>query len=475
MDCTEAKAVPLVIDLDGTLTPSDSLLEGACLLLAKRPYMIFALLFWLCRGRLRLKYRLLDYSLEICLILPWRSELLDYITAARNQGRGVYLATASPAPLAEKISHHFAFDGFFASTEELNLKGGAKATALCAAFGEKGFDYAGDSKADFPVWRMARQALCVTPALINSIRRINPDSLLLPVRKASLRDYLGCLRPHQWSKNLLLGIPLFASHCFTWEALLTTLIAFAVFCLCASVGYIVNDLLDLQADRSHPLKQRRPFASGAVSLFAAPWIGLPVSGLVVLGCLGLPSAFTVWLVLYIGLTFAYSYCLKKVSMLDVVSLACLYMIRIAAAAAALALPLSNWLLSFCLFIFLNLALLKRVSEINVRTGAAQGFIYLANRAYIKADKDILQSMATSSYFCGAVVLLLYIDSMMAATQYSRPDLLYILLPLYLFWNGRMLILAERQELNDDPVFFVLHDKITWLTALLGLAAFYWAI
>jgi len=465
---------PLVIDLDGTLSPADSLWEGLLLLLRERPACLFLLPVWLWRGRLPLKYKSLPYSLEQADFMPVRPEILALIGNARGSGRRVYLATAAPAPLAEKISSRYAFDGFFASTAELNLKGEAKAAALRRAFGEKGFDYIGDSKADLPAWLIARKALSVSPSLMASIRRVNPDCSLLPVRKTSPRDYLGCLRPHQWIKNLLIVIPLLAAHLFSWEAMLSVLAAIAGFNCCASAGYMVNDLLDLRADRSHPVKKRRPFASGAVSIFAAPWIMLALLAGVLLVCLVLPPGFAVWLVLYVCLSFAYSLYLKGLLMLDVCGLTCLYLLRVAAGGAVLDLRLSNWLLAFCLFVFLSLALLKRVGEIKVRSYVTGGGS-LPNRAYVRMDKRILEMMSVGAYFSAAVVLMFYIDSMAATALYSRPDLLYVLLMIYLFWNGRMLLLASRKEWGDDPVRFVIQDKSFWVSGLLGLVVFLGAI
>lgn len=467
--------IPLVTDLDGTLIKTDSLWEGVLAMVGKSPLLVFMLPFWMLRGRLFFKLRLLPYCLAASSHFPVNADVLSTIEEAKRQGRDIYLATAALEPIARAMSERLGiFSGIFASTGEHNLKGSVKAERLIQAFGKKGFDYIGDSTADLPVWAACRRALLATDSgqLIASALKQNPDSQALPRQSPRLSDYRKAIRLHQWLKNILVFVPLALAHLFTVKAVFTAILAFVSFSLCASSVYVINDLLDLSADRGHSRKCRRPFAAGDIPVTQGPPLALGLLGATALCSLSLPPRFVLILTLYYALTFSYSLYFKKKVMLDTVSLAGLYFLRIAAGAAAVGVALSNWTIAFSLFLFLGLGLVKRVAELKEHKLSAKEIV--AGRPYSIADKNILEIMSTSSAFSSMVVLTLYIDSLQASRLYSTPFVLWFALPLAVYWYGRILILTHRGEMDCDPVQFVIKDKATWCCAVLGVAIIFFA-
>ena len=271
-------AVPLVVDLDGTLLRTDTLHESAIRLLRDSPFDVLRLPLWLARGKAALKRRLATKVGLDPAALPYRGDLLAWLREQREAGRPLVLCTAADRAVAASIAEHLGiFDQIIASDGETNLAGRRKAEALVRHFGPAGFDYAGNSSDDLPVWASARLAI-VVDAPADVARRARAQGEVereFSGTAAGLRTWARMLRVHQWLKNLLLFVPLVAAHRFgdagSW---LTLVLAFASFSLCASTVYIVNDLLDLESDRLHPRKRNRPFASGAVpvrqGVLAAP-------------------------------------------------------------------------------------------------------------------------------------------------------------------------------------------------------------
>ncbi|EPR37119.1 UbiA prenyltransferase [Desulfovibrio sp. X2] len=467
--------IPLVTDLDGTLIRTDSLWEGVLLMAGKNPLLVFLLPLWLLRGRLFFKARMLPYCLEASTLFPLNADVLRRLEEEKARGREIYLATAALEPIARVMAERLGiFSGVFASSEERNLKGTAKAERLVEAFGTKGFDYIGDSSADLPVWAACRTALLATDSarLLAGARQLNPDSLPLPGRTAGPRDYRRAVRLHQWMKNILVFVPLALAHLFTAKALLAALLAFVSFSLCASSVYVINDLLDLSADRRHHRKCRRPFAAGDIPVTRGPLLVLGLLAATALCCLVLPPRFVLILAVYYALTFSYSLYFKRKVMLDTVSLAGLYFLRIAAGAAAVGVALSNWTIAFSLFLFLGLGLMKRVAELKEHRAAAGEKV--AGRPYTIEDRNILEIMSTCSAFSSMVVLALYIDSLQASLLYSSPLALWLALPLAVYWYGRILILTHRGQMDCDPVQFVIKDRATWCCAVLGVAIIFFA-
>ena len=460
-------AIPLVTDLDDTLLKTDTLWEGAVALLAKQPLTLFKLPGWLRQGKLALKARLATACAENSGGYPVDEEVLTKLKQAASEGRPLYLATASRREVAEAVASRFElFTGILASDDAINLKGKAKADVLTDKFGDKGFDYIGDSMADIPVWRAARRAICVSGD--GKIRRAalaaNSNCEFIERPRPGFTAYRRALRMQQWVKNLLIFVPMTLAHAFTAGAFFRSLLAFIGFCGCASAIYIVNDLSDLASDRRHVNKRRRPFASGAVPLRHAPALFAACALLALLTCCFLPGNYVLLLAGYFILTVTYTLRLKKMLFIDVIVLASLYVLRILGGAAAFGGLISNWLLAFGIFIFTGLALLKRTGDL-MQLEAEGG---LPGRAYRFADKTILEMMAVCSGFSAIVVAALYIDSLKAVHLYRHPQALWLICPLLLYWYGRLLLVTSRGEMGDDPVYFTIRDQASRWCLVAGL-------
>lgn len=449
----------LVVDLDGTLLRSDLLVESFFALLASQPLQAAKALGALVEGKAALKRRLAEEAQIDIASLPWNQELLALLQAERAKGRLIYLASASDRRWVEAIAAELAlFDGVFASDGVVNLKGKAKADALCQAFGEGGFDYAGNESVDLAVWEKAANVLVVNAdrALVRTVRQRWPSARIIGDGSVRLKDYVRAVRVHQWLKNLLLPIPTLAAHEFDAIRLITCALAFVAFCLCASSVYVLNDLVDLGRDRAHPRKRRRPFASGAVPV-AHGFLMVPVllAGAFALGAAVGPHFLAV-LLGYYALTLTYSLWLKRQMMIDVVVLACLYGLRLVAGGVAAGVAVSSWLAAFSLFLFCSLALLKRCTELIARMAKGPGDP--AGRDYQQRDLAMLEALAAASGFTAILVFALYLNSEAVKALYHAPSRLSMLCVIMVYWLGRVLLLAHRGEMHDDPVVFAATDR-----------------
>ncbi|WP_229238356.1 UbiA family prenyltransferase [Dyella amyloliquefaciens] len=463
------------MDLDGTLIHSDLLVETALALLASRPWLIFSMLVWLLRGRAYLKQQIARRVTFDAESLPYNRELIAWLRQQRAS-REVLLCTASDTVLAEKVVEHTqCFDGLFASDGVTNLSGRHKAQALVDAYGEQGFDYVGNAMVDLRVWKHARAAIVIERGtkLSTLAAKFCTVERRFEHKAGGIRAWIHALRLHQWIKNVLVFLPILAAHrILDPESVILTALAFLCFGLCASSVYLVNDLLDLPADRKHHRKRHRPFASGELPLLA----GLPVAALLLVAGFGLAlivsRPFVGALLGYFILTTAYSLKLKRVVMLDVIVLATLYTSRIVAGAAALHTKPSFWLLAFSMFIFLSLAMIKRFVELRTLLKGGKG--KASGRGYDVEDISLIQSMGASSGYLAVLVLALYIDSTASELLYSHPHYLWLLCPLMLYWISRAWAIAHRDLMHDDPVVFALKDRtsrvLLLLAAIIALAA-----
>ena len=380
------------------------------------------------------------------------------------EGRTRVLCTASDAHYAHAIAAHLGvFDRVLASDGDTNLAGERKAAALREAFGERGFDYAGNAEVDLPVWRQARKAWVVNApdALAARAGRECEVELHLPAERPGWRDWLRAIRLHQWLKNLLVFLPLLAAHKFLdAEAVVAAVQAFLAFGLCASGVYVLNDLLDLPADRLHPRKRLRPFASGRLpvmrGLLAAPLLAL--AGFALAAAVG--DRFLLALGTYYLFTLAYSMRLKRIVMVDVVVLAGLYTLRIIGGTFAIGSALSFWLLAFSMFLFLSLAMLKRHTELAAML--ASGRSSASGRGYEVDDLPLVQSLGSASGYLAVLVVALYINSPESVALYSHPRFLWLVCPLLLYWISHMWIVAHRGRMDDDPVVFAVTDRVSLL-------------
>lgn len=449
----------LVVDLDGTLCRTDTLHEALLGLVATAPSRLWGAARALRGGKAAFKAHLAEAGVVAGAALPLNDDVLEAIRAARAAGRRTALVTASHQRQAEAVAAATGlFDEVHGSSPERNLKGAEKAAFLTDRFGRGGFDYMGDSTADVPVWAAARRAITVggSPALRAAAEAANPDVEHLSAPSSPLRPMLKAMRPHQWSKNVLLFLPLLASHDF--GALWAVLLGFVAFCMTASAVYVINDLVDLEADRAHPRKCRRPFAAGDLSALQGAGLaaGLLLAA-VILGALTGNPLFLGVLATYLVLTFAYSLWLKRKLLVDVLTLAGLYTIRIVAGGAAASVVLSPWMLGFSMFLFLGLAAVKRQAELTdqMKTGRES-----SGRAYMVEDLPILRGIGLSAAHATVLVMALYISSDAVQSLYGRPEILWLVCPLLLYWLLRMVMMTHRGHMTDDPIVFAARDRIS---------------
>lgn len=473
-----AVARPLVVDLDGTLVNSDLLVENIFLFLRLYPLRAFLIFFWLLKGKAHLKHRLADMVLPEVVHLPYNKELLAWLQQQHESGVTLVLATASDIRIARAVADHLGIFGEVMGTEAENLSSHRKQAALIGRFGEKGYAYIGNSTADLPVWRSAAAIHVANPerGVLSAARRLGDIGHIFDERPAYLRTVLKALRLHQWAKNTLLFVPLLASHrVFEWPLLWSGLVAFIAFGACASSVYLLNDLLDLPDDRQHPTKRNRPLAAGTLPIlhtfFLIPALLL---GAFTLALWQLPPLFATVLAGYYALTLTYSLWLKRIVMLDVVTLAMLYTVRVIAGAAAMALVTTFWILAFCMFIFLSLAFVKRYTELHDARQKGKKD-KSAGRGYYPADFELLASLGGASGYLSVLVLALYINEASSATLYSSPEWMWAACPLLLFWLSRVWLLAHRGQMHDDPIVFALRDTVSRWTGLCFLAVFALAI
>ncbi|MBC8057610.1 MAG: UbiA family prenyltransferase, partial [Rhizobiales bacterium] len=384
--------------------------------------------------------------------------------------RPVVLATASPRRWAEAIAAHVGlFDRVVATEGDRNLSGAAKAVSLAGSYGVRGFDYIGNGRSDVPVWAQARQAIVVSSSgsLLRAARGAATVAEVVPVERAGPLAYVKMIRAHQWLKNLLVGVPVASAHLLgSSESVLAAVTAFFSFSLCASAVYLLNDLLDLEADRQHIRKRKRPLAAGRIPLHHAALLAplLLIAALAL--SLTLPPAFLLVLSLYFAMTLAYSLRLKRQVIVDVLLLAALYTTRIVAGAVAISVTPSFWLLAFSMFLFLSLAIVKRYGE--MRVTLLQSKQTAAGRGYWVGDLPVLLSLGVSAGMAAVLVLALYINDPETRRLYPDTVWLWFVPPLILYWVSRVWMKAHRDEIDDDPVVFAVRDWQSLVTvALLG--------
>jgi 4-hydroxybenzoate polyprenyltransferase len=462
--------LPLYVDLDGTLYPGDTLWDSAALLLRTQPTAVFSLVLQCLAGPASLKCWMAEKIVPDATLLPYRVGLIDRCRTERSSGRRVVLATAAHSKIAHAVAAHLGcFDAVIA-TDSVNMKGARKLLAIQEdAMGP--FWYAGDSVADLPIWKAASGAIVTGPAAAWQDDRV-PTSIVGRILEdqSRMRAFLKALRPHQWVKNLLVFLPLLAAHRVSsaadWQI---TGLTFIAFCLCASSVYLFNDLVDIENDRSHARKRRRPFAAAtlpiAVGLISAPLLFVLA---MVLAWLASPAAALVLLVYYLS-TVAYSFDLKRRVLVDVFVLTGLYGLRVVAGAVAVDVPLSPWLMAFTAFFFLSLALGKRAAELHGLQ--AIGGSGPKGRGWRPADLPFVTAAGIAAAFSAALVVGLYVTGTTAQGLYERPIVLWGVIPLILWWCCRVWLKASRGELNEDPVIFAVRDAGSWLMAALVLSLF----
>lgn len=450
---------PLYVDLDGTLIRSDILWESLFLFARAHPLQFWRVFGWALSGKSVLKAELAARTEIDVATLPYREEVVASLQAEREAGRHIVLATASNERTAQAVARHLGvFDDVIASDRDTNLSADRKLERIRSQCFGRGFDYVGNSRDDICLFDAADTVTVVQPDRSARAwhRASDRGSRLIADRGHLARSILKAMRPHQWTKNLLVFVPLALNQDFFDSALvLSGIVGFLAFSLAASSVYILNDLLDLPADRRHKTKRNRPFASGAVPI---P-LGLALAGLLfvtsfLLSAL-LPIEFTAVLAVYMVATTAYSFVLKRMLLIDVLTLAGLYTLRIIAGAAAAHSMESFWLLAFSIFFFLSLALVKRFVEVaDFGEGVTRSS---SGRGYVGLDLETIGQAGMASGFASVLVLALYVDSAEVRQLYDHPYLMWPLCPLVLYIVVRIWVLARRNQMNEDPVVFILND------------------
>ncbi|MGP1276136.1 MAG: UbiA family prenyltransferase [Caulobacterales bacterium] len=454
--------LPLVLDMDGTLLLTDTLSESMVERLFSAPFQLLGALPALLSGRAAFKARMTEIAKADFDVIPVRQDLLDYAAKEQASGREVWLVTAADQAVADQVAARFGiFTGAVGSDGKRNLKAHDKQAWLRERFPD-GYVYAGDSRADLAVWRDADGIILAgasksTSHKANGLgKRVEAVFENAPGRMKAWRK---ALRLHQWSKNLLVFAPLLLSGLyFDPASILSALAAFLALGLVASGTYIVNDLADLSADRRHRSKHTRPFAAGAIALekglAAAPVLILAGLGIAFFaGGIGTALALAAYLVI----TLSYSFGLKRKPLIDVILLAALFTIRILIGAAAISAELSPWLFSFSMFFFFSLSLAKR--HVEIAAGAPGEAI--RGRGYVAGDAPFSLSLGMASAMGAIIILCLYIiEDAFPADLYSSPDWLLAAPVLIGGWTARIWLLAQRGELDDDPVSFAVRDRLS---------------
>ncbi len=461
----------IVTDMDHSLIRSDVTVECILKFVGSNPFNVFLFIAWLLRGRAYMKARLAERAMPEVATIPINDEVLEFLKQGQARGARLALASASNEEVVGAVADRIGiFDEVIGSNSSNNMKGVQKAQRLNERFGREQYAYIGDSVSDLKVWKDANRAITVgaSNGLRKRVESISDSVLHLDRPQSFGRRKLGMfvkqLRPHQWSKNILIFVPAFAGHQFGLDTLIVGILAFIAFSMMASSIYVVNDLLDLEADRAHPRKRGRPFASGLLSIHS----GLIMAPLLALTSISisaafLPGAFMLILFCYLTLTLAYSLFLKKKIMLDVFVLAALYTTRIIAGGMATQTEMSPWMLGFSVFFFLSLAIIKRIAELVDMI--AEDRIETSKRDYIAADLGTIQSLGAASAYSSIVILTLYISSPEATSLYQSPQILWGISPLLLFWISRMLALAGRGHMDDDPIVFAAKDRTSMLVGV----------
>ena len=460
-----ASDVPLVVDVDGTLIKTDLLYESALQFFARFPFEAWKPPLWLLTsGKAELKVRIAGRADPNFATIPLREETVALIEEAQAAGRPVYLASASERGLVEALACRIGgIAGVFTTDLGVNLSGHARARRLVAELGEKGFDYVGDEPVDFPIWQVARTVIVISRSRTFSRRLVQafPEAQVVATTKVRARDILNALRPHQWVKNILVFAALVAGHHFGSADILAASLAFACFSMAASGAYIINDLLDLPADRAHPRKQRRPFASGAVPLM----VGVALAAILWVAAFALsftlPPRFSLVLLAYLVTTFAYSLFLKRKLGIDIVVLGGLYALRVYGGLVAIGALQAPWFLMFSLFLFMSLAIVKRCSELTANLHLNNANI--AGRGYRAEHLHVLFSFGAAAGYGSVFVFVLYLSSPEVQALYTHPYRLWLVCPFLIYWISRIFILANRNQLHEDPVVFAVTDRVSLIT------------
>ncbi|ODN65409.1 UbiA family prenyltransferase [Methylophaga muralis] len=445
--------LPIFVDLDGTLIYTDLLLEVCLTFLKQNPLNIFLLIGWLAKGKANLKHKLAERVDINAATLPYNQDFLGFLKEQREQGRKLYLATASHQKYADAIAEHLGiFDGVLATSATFNMKGENK-LKHCLEVSPK-FAYAGNETFDFCLFDKAEESFLVNPtAAALRLSKKRPVTRIFHNENNTFKTLLKAMRVHQWLKNMLIFVPVFVSSLYLDLAVWgDAIIGFFLFSLLASATYLLNDLLDIEADRVHPRKCLRPIPSGLLSIKQAVLLAMGLFVATLIGSLLFTNtAFQLSIMAYLALTLLYTFVLKTYVIADVISLASLFTIRIIAGAMIIDVVLSFWLLAFSMFTFFSLALVKRCAELKLLSKVNKD--KASGRDYQVEDYYLMQSFGVTSAFISLLLVAFYVQVSMTNEEYSSPLLLWASLPAFAYWFLRMWLKTNRGEMHDDPIVF----------------------
>lgn len=460
---------PLAVDLDGTLISGDMLLENLVFSFVSSPLGFLSAARHLTVGKASFKAELARSFEFDPADLPYNMQLLERLH--QETGREIVLCTASNEVIAQKIAAHLnIFAAVMCSDQQTNLSRQVKADALVQKYGKGGFDYVGNSADDLPVWAVADRAWVVNARgnVLKSAEAQGKVEVVLPPQAATLKTWARALRVHQWVKNILVFLPLLAAHNLADVATLTmAVLGFFAFSFTASAVYVVNDLIDLAADRSHPTKRLRAFAAGKIGVHQGVITAILLFSLGVALGTTVSYPFLGWLLIYAATTTAYSFYLKQVVLLDCFVLAGLYTLRIMAGGELLDQSLSLWLICISMFTFISLAFVKRYAELEAQKEKAATRI--KGRGYLVSDAPLVLTFGVASGYAAAVILGLYINNPGVRELYQSPELIAFTIPVLCFWNSWIWLKAARGEMDQDPVMFAVKDRLSLMCGLLFAA------
>jgi 4-hydroxybenzoate polyprenyltransferase len=468
---------PLVVDLDGTFFKTDVLWESILQGLKSDHRRLIQSFSHLVRGKAAFKHHLIDHVTLDLDGFPVAQEIVEFIRCQKAAGHPIILATGSTAKVARAVAELYPYFDEVWGTEIVNLSGRNKGTELEKRFGKGGFDYIGNAYVDLKVWTHCHTAYYYNTNWVTRLllRWSHPRAVAIEKSHwTPLSGLIKAMRPHQWSKNLLIPLPFMAAHrAFTSSAVIQMGRGFLAFCLTASAVYLINDMFDLEHDRRHPSKKARPLAAGHVSIPSAIGTVLLLLSVTVLLAQGLPLNFIGLLGGYLVLTSLYSLWLKRRVLMDVITLAVLYVWRLMAGGALMDVPLSRWFAVFSVFFFFSLALVKRCSElVNAR---ARGIDQASGRGYQVSDLPLISQFGTVSGMLAALVYCLYVASPEVTRLYHKPEWLWMVLPVLIFWICRIWLLAWRGKVQEDPILYTFKDPYSYGVGVLMAAAIIAAI
>ncbi|HEY2834966.1 MAG TPA: UbiA family prenyltransferase [Rhizomicrobium sp.] len=460
--------IPLCVKLEGAVLRTGTTAELAIALVRHRPWMLFPLLAWMFLGAGAFRERVAEHAALNPAGLPYRKPFLAFLQREVAKGRRVILVARARPEVAEAIARHLGLiSGIVEIDHDVADPGEAIAKKLCAQFGTGDFDYAGFGPSDIPAWRTARRSVIVAPSpklLKNRIWNSQTADIVCPDDRGTGR-YVDALRPGRWIKNLLIFLPLLnAAYRNDPHFLVKAYLFFCVYCMIASAGYVLNDMVDLVADRRHATKRKRVLALGRLPIPHALVLALSLLAGGFALALFLSPLLAGWMAVYLALSLSYSLWLKKTLFIDTFALTALYMHRVLAGALLAWSAPSLWQMLFASFFFFSLATLTRYGELkgarlpgNKRATRA--------RAYRRGDLDFLAGFGLASGYLSAFLLVIYAFTPEAHALFRSPVALWNLWPILIYWVTRVWMQARRGRVPDDPVLFALDDRMSFLLAL----------